>query len=204
MHRQVTSAGSVHRKTTSLVLVLLFGCGGRAEVEVQTTSVSSSGGNASIGGAAAAGMSPSSSSGTSADGGSDDATTGGQASGDAGALQTGTAGGAGTTGGADVGGTPTPIEVVTCNEFVPLWQSRASASTSTCDFCLEFGTCDFPRDGDCAAGTDCVDRHCSTITDGTALCACIENCFSVALTSCDQRWSTFMLCASSACANACE
>ncbi len=185
MHRQVTRSRRRINPIailTTIGLLALLGCGGRAEDQPTTSHSGSSSTHDDTNLAGAAGNS---------------------SAGPIGGNMSSAQGGEDTAGGGTAGTAAVSIDHTVCDEFAPLWQRRASATTSNCDFCLEYGSCDFPRNGECFAGTNCVDRHCSTLTDGAALCACIESCFSAALAGCNQRWSTFMSCSVNACAVQC-
>jgi hypothetical protein len=186
MHRQVTPPRFQRTYliaiSTTMGLLALFGCGGHAAEQLPTSRSGSSSTNADTDLAGAAG-----SSGTDGIGGTMSTAQGGED----------------MAAGGKSGSATMTIDRAVCEEFSPLWQRRANATTSDCDFCLEYGRCDFPRNGDCVAGTNCVDRHCATLTDGAALCDCVESCFSATLASCNQRWSTFMSCAAKECAVEC-
>jgi hypothetical protein len=96
------------------------------------------------------------------------------------------------------------IDPAVCTGFAPLWDSRAGATTLQCDSCLQDIGCGWPSDATCLRGTRCVDRRCSVLSDLSTLCTCIESCFSSDESVCNQRWSTFMTCASAACKAACS
>src|SRR4051812_27964890 len=95
------------------------------------------------------------------------------------------------------------IDPAVCVLFAPLWDSRAGATTLACDTCLRDVGCGWPSDATCLRGTRCVDRRCSVLGDLSTLCTCIEGCFASDEQVCDQRWSTFMTCASAVCKEAC-
>ena len=95
------------------------------------------------------------------------------------------------------------IDPAVCARFAPLWDSRAGATTLACDTCLRDVGCGWPSDSTCLRGTRCVDRRCSVLGDLSSLCTCIEGCFTSEESVCDQRWSTFMSCATVACKDAC-
>ncbi|MES1178146.1 MAG: hypothetical protein ABUL62_27730 [Myxococcales bacterium] len=112
------------------------------------------------------------------------------------------AGATSSNAGARAGGPSIDPEV--CARFAPLWDSRAGATTLTCDTCLRDVGCGWPSDSVCLGGTRCVDRRCSVLGNLSTLCACIEGCFtSDEERVCDARWSTFMTCATTACKVAC-
>lgn len=113
-------------------------------------------------------------------------------------------GGATQHGVAGAAGAAPLIDPRVCSRFQPLWDSRAGATTLVCDTCLRDVGCGWPSDALCLRGTRCVDRRCSVLGDLSTLCACIEGCFSSEESVCTQRWSTFMVCASAACKDACS
>jgi hypothetical protein len=114
---------------------------------------------------------------------------------------------AGSTSSADVdAGTAAsgpPIDPAVCVAFLPRWRLRAEDTTADCEFCLVYGSCQWPNVADCGPGTACVANHCTTVKTADALCSCIEGCFSAQTSTCDARWSKFMTCATDACATAC-
>lgn len=193
MHREVKELRATARPFGVLLICgsTLIGCGGRA---------------GRVDGPAAAGVAGEE---TAAGGNSAGAGTSPSTGGIAGSSVLGTAGVSAGAGGSSAGtggfaGAPSVvIDRAICARFLPRWESLASATTSDCNSCVMYGSCNWPSTDPCIPGTDCVERHCTTAADAETLCSCIESCFSVELRACDALWSNLMDCSADACAGAC-